>query len=190
MSKRALIPDDENQARLADGHIKEGLSRAFVIAIASMCGHNIEARINSTEFDYGIDGAFHTIRYLRGARSTSGLRLEFQMKATTKWSIRNSEVVYSLDASAFDKIVAQNSDPHPKIAPVILILLCLPEDQDTWLESSEEELLLRKCCYWAALNGDLTPNEESVTIRIPQTQHFTPSALSELLQKVKDGIPL
>lgn len=39
---------------LTEEHIKEGLSRAYVLAVAHRAGFNI----SKSEFDYGIDGTF------------------------------------------------------------------------------------------------------------------------------------
>ena len=40
---------------LIDNHVREGLSRAYIQAIAHRAGYNGSLR----EFDYGIDGTFH-----------------------------------------------------------------------------------------------------------------------------------
>jgi hypothetical protein len=171
---------------LTDNHRMESISRAYIQAIAGSAGLNLKLEQGVREFDYGIDGTFHPVKSLNGNLVESGFPLDFQLKATTNWKLDNDHVTYTMSAKAYNKIVDRNN--NTRAIPTILILLCLPKDSLYWLESDENQLLLRKCCYWKYLTGNPTKNTEGVTIRIPRFQYLMPKSVIELLEKVEQGI--
>jgi hypothetical protein len=165
---------------ITENHAMELLSRAYVQAVAGHARLNLEWR--GREFDYGVDGTFRPLTTTRDKLVESGFSLDFQLKSTTNWRADTSHVTYSLDAAAYNKIVDRK---NPRTAPLLLILLCLPRSPLEWLENNEEQLLLRKCCYWHRLTGDLTDNKSNVTVRIPRTQILNSVALLDLLEKAE-----
>lgn len=49
-------------------------------------------------------------------------------------------------------------------------------------------MVIRHCAYWASLSGEpATTNTDTVTVRLPRIQQFTPDALQQLMQRVNDG---
>jgi len=164
----------------------ESLSRAYVQAIAAAAGVNLA--LHAQEFDYGVDGAFHPLKKFRDKLVQSGFPLEFQLKASTNWKFNKEKthVIHSMDAAAHNKIVDRNNDKGA--IPKILILLCLPKNSKEWLQNNEDHLLLKKCCYWERLAGELTHNERKQTIRIPRTQHLNEESLVQLLENVRMGV--
>ena len=170
---------------LTENHIMESLSRAYVQAIAGGAGLNLKLEYNTREFDYGVDGTFHPIKKIRETLVESGFPLDFQLKASTNWKSNSTHIVYSIKARAYNKIVDRNNQGGA--IPKILILLCLPKDTIRWLENTEDQLLLRKCCYWERLTGDLTDNVDEVTIRIPRSQYLSVTSLIQLLGNVETG---
>ena len=65
--------------------------------------------------------------------------------------------------------------------------MALPPDAAEWLVHSEDELLLRRCCYWWMVTGEWSDNSRTVRIRIPRGQQLTPDRLTALFQQLKDG---
>ena len=63
----------------------------------------------------------------------------------------------------------------------------LPADEQDWLLLSEQELLLRKCCYWHQFSGAETGNENTKTIHTPRSQILDPAAIVALLKRVELG---
>ncbi len=155
-------------------HTQECLSQAYVHALAGVAGLNLAIRTN---YDYGIDGAFHPVRIVNGARVPSAFPVEYQMKATKDWRHEGEVVVYDLEARAHRFL----ADREPRQAVAMLILLCLPKDDADWLEGCEEHLRLRNCCYWYRPDGPGTTNASSVRIRIPRTNVLTPEALMGIM---------
>ena len=155
-------------------HTKEALCLAHIYATAAVAGVNFSAQV----FDYGVDGSFETVVKQRWGWVPSGFSLKYQAKASVDWTAAEDEIVYDLDARAYNNIVSRSAGAER----LILILLCLPRDEAGWHRSSPAETVLRNCCYWHVFEGHPTPNAESKRIRIPASQHFTPDTLNALLQ--------
>jgi hypothetical protein len=152
-----------------------------VIAVAARAGVNVE----TPQQDYGVDGTFSKIQFRDGRRRESGFKIDYQLKASKRWRFDGAEVVYDLEAKTYNDLVERGV--REKGTPLILILLCLPEEAGQWLEQSEDRLVMRKCCYWDWLTGTPTLNTRTVTIRIPRQQLFTPDALTDLFDRLERG---
>lgn len=162
-------------------HIQEDLSRAYVQAVAGMAGFLVT--INGRSHDYGVDGTFHQVTLLRSQRVESGFNLDFQCKASVDWTRESAEVVYDLESQTYNNLVLRSK--RTGATPLILILLCLPHDQSSWLHFDESRMLLKECSYWHQLTGTETDNKSSRRIRIPRVQMLRPETLSELLERVE-----
>lgn len=163
----------------------ESLSRAYVQALAGMARVNLRLEQNQREFDYGVDGTFHPIKQIGRMLCDSGFPLDFQLKATTNWRINGTEIIYDMRADAYNKLVDRNNNKGA--IPQILIVFCLPKNPGEWLEANEDQLKLRKCCYWQRLQGQLTTNSTSVTVSIPRTQLLNVQSLLQLMDQVTQG---
>jgi hypothetical protein len=163
---------------LTENHIKEGLSRAYILAVAHRAGFNVSVR----EFDYGIDGTFHDVKSRDGRLVESGFPLDFQAKASETWTIEDGHVVYDLEAKTHRDLTDAEGGPR------ILVLLTLPPDAREWLGISDEALVLKRCAWWLSLRGEApTTNKETQRVRIPVTQRFDVGALTAMMKRVKAG---
>jgi len=173
-------------------HIEESLSRAYVQAVAGRAG----VIISRPEYDYGVDGEFNHIESRKSTKSIAGqisgnrkfqskVPVYFQLKASIDWTVDNQFVHYKLDVENYNDLV----DHEQYGGYLVLILLCLDPDSQKWLELTEEQLLMRKCCYWDYLTGPKSNNRNKVTISIPRTQLLTPQALEDMFCRVKQGLP-
>jgi hypothetical protein len=147
---------------------------AHIYATAGMARVAFSADIK----DYGVDGQFKTIVDLDGSLVPSGIPLDYQAKATQRWKLDGPDIVYDLDARAYNNIVRRRASE----TPLILILLCLPPEFHRWHVPTRDSTTLRHCCYWWVESGDLTHNTSKKTIRIPQENIFTPEVLQDLLE--------
>lgn len=165
-------------------HCKESLSRAYITAVVGRARQNL---LWGREYDYGVDGQVRSLEW-RGPRiRETGLGFDFQSKTTVDWRAEGSEIVYDLEADAYNDLV----DREGKGAfPFLLILLCLQEDEATWLNVSATELILRQCAFWCKLSGSLTANTASKRVRIPAANVFTPAAVVTILDGIKTGAML
>lgn len=160
-------------------HVEESLSLAYVQAIAGAAG----VALGTLSYDYGIDGSFRPIKKLGKRRMIDGYALDFQLKASTRCQVEPTHIVYDLEAKTFNDLV----DRDDASIPCILILLVLPPQSELWLTISEQELLLRHCCYWHMVTGEPSDNESSVRVRISREQLLTPDTLRDLLSSVSEG---
>jgi hypothetical protein len=158
---------------LTKEHIQEGLSRAFIHAMAARAGLICA---ESGTFDYGVDGTFRPVVIRNGKRYTSSSALDFQARSTINWEYDGKNIVYDLDADTFNDLLSRT-----KGVSSILILLCLPSEDIRWLETTETETILRHCCYWFRPSGVPTSNTSTIRVRIPRENLLTPESLSILM---------
>jgi hypothetical protein len=160
-------------------HMKEELQYAYTSAVVARAG----AIFTPPKRDYGTDGIIGEIQTLSdGKYLSTGRYIACQLKATTICSFEVDCVVYDMDVEAYNKF-ARWEGP----TPYILILFRLPQNPQEWLVLDEEQLLLKKCCYWTQIFGSPSGNASSVRIRIPRTQTFTPDTVIELFEKLRAG---
>jgi len=169
---------------LTENHIREGLSRAYILAVAHRAGFNCSVR----EFDYGIDGTFHEITRRGGRYIESGYKIDFQAKAassTNSVTVRDSSVDYDMEVKTQHDLAMDVGTPR------ILILMVLPENQDEWLTITEDALALKRCAWWASLEGQTpTTNKNTIMVPVPRTQIFDVAALSAMMERVRAGAPV
>lgn len=157
-------------------HTKESLSRAFVHAVAGRAGVNCTGE---RAFDYGIDGTFRPVTVRGNRRIENSFPLDYQIKATINWTIEDTNIGYHLESKTYNDLVTRDLDG----VGAVLILLCLPLEDENWVEFSEDYMTLRRCCYYTVLSGDPVGNEHSTRkILIPRTNIFTADSLRELLE--------
>lgn len=159
-------------------HIKERLSVAYVRAVVARAG----ARFTENDApEYGVDGFIRKIKQLPNGRyEGTGFCFHCQLKATTTSELRDQDVIYDMEVDAYNKLARWEG-----CSPCILVIFRLPENPEEWLRLTEEQFLLKNCCYWEHITDSPSRNKSSQRIRIPRTQTFTPEAVAELLERVK-----
>jgi hypothetical protein len=89
--------------------------------------------------------------YSRQPAVVSGHPFAFQAKATINWELVEGSIVYDLEAKTYDDIVTRDASQ----VTMLLVLLCLPKDQADWHQATADATMIRNCCHWAILKGDL-----------------------------------
>lgn len=168
---------------ITEQHKKENLSRAFVQAVAAKA--HLSVSINDRSQDYGIDGTFHKIAIINNKRVEQGLSIDFQMKATIDFIKNEDSIKYDLDVEAYNMLSERMQKPY--VTQAILILLCLPKDQEHWFTLSENELILKNCCYWTCIDMDKSSNKSSVTVNISRKQILSPNEINRLFSLIEQG---
>lgn len=154
--------------------IEEMLSFSYVSAVIAQAG----ATWDSPKRDFGIDVSVRRIEKYDDMIIDSGVLLDCQLKATIDWSETPDEIIYDLDAKAYNKLVIQSSRMCYKC---ILIVFCLPTNKGEWLRLTEDELKLRRCCYYTFITGERTDHTRSVRIKIPKENILSPEAIKSLI---------
>jgi hypothetical protein len=75
----------------------------------------------------------------------------------------------------------------PAVLKPFLFLLILPNKEDKWLQQSAEELIIRKCMYWADLNGlPDSNNKTTVNVQISKDNVVSSDSLHEILRRIAE----
>lgn len=160
--------------------IEELISVSYVSAIIAYSGF----APNAVAKDYGIDLEVRKIGEHGNKRIDLGAFLELQLKASINWSAEDAHIVFDLEADAYNRLVFRRDNSS---MPCALVVCCLPKEKKAWLNVAEDELTIRKCCYYHFIDGVETKNTSSQRIRIPRNQLLTPESLHELKQKLYEG---
>ena len=153
---------------LPDTEIQKELSEAYLRAVVFRRGLNLQYFEN----DRGFDG---TIVFPRKGVD----KVDYQLKATTVYSIRNDAIVYDLDVKNYNLLIEEEGSPS------VLILFIMPNDPQQWLAQSDEELSLRKCAYWVSLMGEpISGNTSTQRVEVPLAQRFGPDTLFHMLNQL------
>jgi Domain of unknown function (DUF4365) len=158
---------------------QEALCRAYVRAVAARSG----VICGGIENDLGFDLFLRSVESHDQQFWDGGAQLDIQLKSTTRAEVRETSVVYDLDARAYNILRQANTN-----RPRILVLLVLPEAESEWLSQTEDALLLRRCAYWISLRG-AEPSTAQTTVRITvrRANVFSVDSLQALLVRAREG---
>ena len=152
---------------------EEAFSRAYVAAVAAGAGYTLSAQ------DFDRDGVDVQVRAGGNMRPS----LDIQLKATVQLDQSKENVVrYPLRRRNYDLLREET------MVPRILVVLDLPKEESQWVSISSEELVLRRCAYWADIKGfPETDNKSSVTITIGKNNRFDIPNLKDLMDRARVG---
>ena len=154
---------------MSPNFIQEQLSLAYVRAVIYRAGFNL-SRLEVD--DHGIDGTIRS--YDRRVN-----QVDFQLKATTDYSIGTNAISYDLRASNYNRLVAEDDLPY------VLILFIMPSEDSQWLSQSDDELCLRYCAYWESLAGKPTSgNTSTVRVAVPLVNRFDVPGLPGIFRQL------
>lgn len=162
-------------------HRQEALSFAYISAVAAKAGYNCGP---PPGYDYGIDIEIGGVEQIDKRRVDLGYRLNIQAKASYNFTISDDNcVLYDLKVDAYNMLIRED-----RRIPAILVLYCMPNDENEWLLVYEECSTLRYCGYWISLRGmPASTNTETQRIRIPKKQMFTETSLTSIMKRIKGG---
>lgn len=158
-----------SDALLTSNDQKEALSRAYVAIVAAGAGYTLAVR------DFDRDGVDVLVRAGGGMRPS----LDIQLKATARLGQgeQEEEFRYKLPRRNYDLLRGETQTPR------ILVVLDLPEDEEQWVDISAERLVMRRCAYWASLEGcPETDNTTRVTITLKKRNRFDIKSLKKLME--------
>lgn len=148
---------------------KEQFSIAYIHAICSVAGYSCS---KPTVDDHSID-----LDIKASNRPFHQIGVQIKATANEKY-IKDDFIHFPLPIKNYNDLRGDDV-----AVPRYLICLTLPNDNpENWIKHSQEELLLMKCAYWVSLRDyKVVDNRESVTVRIPLKNTFTPEALKTLI---------
>lgn len=168
---------------ITDNQVKEQLSISYVNAVAAMCNYACELTRIDTD---SIDVTIRRNGYLASASVIRSPEIQIQLKATENLVLNtSSQYPFSLSIKNYDDLRSNT------MAPRLLVVLNLPAGRNNWLSHSVNDLILRNCSYWLNLHGEPTsPNSSNVTVYLPSTNVFSPTALEGLMFRASMQQPL
>lgn len=162
-----------SDALLANADREEALSRVYLYSVAAGAGYAVAT------MDFDRDGVDAQIKAGGNMRPC----LDVQLKATVDLGEQvNGVFRYPLKSRNYNLLRVST------MVPRILVVLCLPRDETMWLTISADELILRRCAFWASLAGlPDTDNKESVTVSIQANNLFDVGGLKALMEQSRTG---
>lgn len=158
--------------------MEEDLQIAYIKAVVARAGktHNAPNR------DRGIDITVNdTIIDSRGKHIDRGPVFVLQLKASKGFREKEGNlIVADLKIDAYNKLANWDG-----LLPIFLVVFDLPNDPEEWMSLDENALILRKCCYWKEPDWGKSSNKDSKAVEIPKDQVFNPSAVQDLIKKVR-----
>lgn len=160
-------------ALLTSSDREEALSRAYVAAVAASAGYATAC------MNFDRDGVDIEIRAGGSMRPS----LDIQLKATINLGAATDGAFrYPLKRRNYDLLREQT------IIPRILVVLGLPRTEAEWLTVTTEQLVLRKCAFWASPAGfPESKNKDTVTISVESDHRFDVEALRGLMDRARSG---
>ena len=149
--------------------IQEELSISYVRAVVFDAGFNLTLPVKDV---FGIDG---TIVAMTGGIN----RIDFQLKATTKYILSGNDIRYDLRVEDYNRLVREDDLPR------VLILYLMPSDNSQWLIQSRSELCLKECAYWVCLMGEpQSRNVSKVRVSVPTANVFDQNGLHNMFRQL------
>jgi hypothetical protein len=160
---------------LSENDKKEELSRAYIQAISAKIGFATEKITIDRD---SVDIIIRCGTRLTEQSEFDKVTLEVQAKATSRPNEQLDCFKFPLPRKNYDDLRSNS------LAPRIIVLFILPENNQDWLAMDEEKLVLQKCAYWVSIKGlPETTNTNSVTIDIPKANIFNTTSLNEIMIK-------
>lgn len=157
-------------------HLQERLSLAYVQAVVANAGAQL---IEPQGHEYGVDAYIQGVRRLGNGKFRSvGFMFMTQIKATITSEMTPEHIIYDMEADAYNKLATWEGSTF-----CVLVVCCLPRNEVNWITTNEQNLIMRRCCYWTDVPLTPVTNDSKKRIRIPRTQAFTPEAVRGLLSR-------
>ena len=154
---------------MATNFVQEQISLSYVRAVIFSAGFNLSV---PTVDDHGIDGTITS--YSQGRN-----RVDFQLKATTRYEIKDSVIVYDLRVENYNQLIEADSPPQ------VLILFLMSSNEKFWISQSHYEMNIRKCAYWVSLIGlPFSSNSSTVRVEIPMANIFDRAGIQDMFSQL------
>jgi len=152
---------------------QECFGDAFLLAVAAAAGCAVSSRRPDND----------SVDWTLSCRLPRRPKLDVQMKTWTCDGGTGEHIRYPLKKKNYDDLVLVDL-----FVPRILVLVLLPDDPSEWLSLSPEQLVLRRCGYWALLaEQPKSGNAASVTVTVPRTNLLTVEALQGIMRRINEG---
>jgi len=147
----------------------------------ALCAHS-KYLCQTSNNDFGVDLKIEQLIVSQNGNSYhSGPELlSFQVKSSKNWELSNGNIKYQLDNKAFNAMVYRN---QKNLNPLIVILCCLPEKHEDWIEYQNYTTLFTNYYWYKTDETELKENENSrTTVYIPSNQRVEKNTITQLIE--------
>lgn len=157
---------------------KEDIHISYISAVCASASISFDLQRHDDDSTDGIIKKLVT--FDDGTRYMPSLRIQLKCtSSTSQYSDCGEHLKYMLKVKNYNDLCTRCT------TPIILGLLVLPADENTWIEWSEQELLINGCMYWADFsNKSPSKNKNAVTISIDKKNVINKDTLLEILWKI------
>ncbi|MBX8689179.1 DUF4365 domain-containing protein [Mycobacterium sp. 20091114027_K0903767] len=160
--------------------MKEQLSVAYIEMLTAAAGCSI--------LDYSVDFDAIDISIRSSVEYTHrhGPQLDVQLKCTSQDVVRQNHVSWRIDERSHKLLTSKK-----RSCPIILALLIVPGDHNTWLDHDETRLLTESVMYWIP-GVDIAAypaGQETMTVEIPRENRLTRESLLGIMHEIGEGSP-
>jgi hypothetical protein len=168
---------------LNDNNRKAELSYAYLHAVSAAAGFGCtysDRHLDGT----GVDAQVNIKERLDSGSVLTEFSLHFQLKATSQeLAMVDLAISFSLEVPQYDNL--RRADV---CIPKFMVLMCLPQAPEQWLEVSHDQLVTRKCARWVSLRGaPATTNSTSIAVYVPQINILDPVSLRDMAKQFSLG---
>jgi hypothetical protein len=160
---------------------QEEFSIAYIRAIAAPLGFNPgKYDIDNDSIDITFSAKYSNDSLIRSPE------LHLQLKCTEKEFSKDNFLHYQLSLKNYTELRGANISQ-----PRYLVIVCIPKNENDWVNVRESDLILRYSAYWFSLRyAPDTNNSSSVTIKIPKNQKLNKESFKMLMDNASKGIGL
>ena len=157
---------------------KEDVHISYLSAVCASASISFDLQRHDDDSTDGIVKKLITLD--DGSKYMSSLRIQLKCTSSLSQYSDGEEIFqYKLKVKNYNDLCTRCT------TPIILGLLVLPEDEKTWIEWSETELLINGCMYWANFSNKLpSNNKNTVTVSIDKKNLINKDTLLEILKKI------
>jgi Domain of unknown function (DUF4365) len=163
--------------------IEARLSYAYLHAVASHAGFVCRPAMPDEDKE-GIDAVVTAYGAFPGTWRTQ-VTMNIQLKATVKTPADDGAFLsyFVQGIRRYDKLREDHREPVR-----LLAVLFLPQQHAEWLNCTDEQLVIKRCAYWASIrNAPAAENDTGRTVKIPKEQILKPENLKALVQRLALG---
>jgi hypothetical protein len=157
----------------------EQLQQGYIATVAATAGCSVNFKHHDR---YGYDALI--IRQIDRHREEVSVKAALKNTTLIKPDPARPHFSYQFRTREhLERLTMPRKDPK-----MILLIMVTPPEQALWTEGNHAALKVRRCCYWAYLEGhDIGPGVQSPSVQIPTANVFDSAALTEIMDKLDRG---
>ena len=159
---------------------KENLQISYITALCAAIGASFELQRDDED---STDGIIKKRIDIENMFFDASIRIQLKCTSSaSQFTEYDDYISYKL------KVKNYNDMCTPATIPIILGLLILPEDDNTWIKWSTEELLIKGCMYWADFSHcKKSDNKENITVKLQKNNVLNQQTIYSVLDKLAKG---